>query len=175
MDKEQAYAILTSGHKYEHCQWDSACMRRVVGRGFCSTHRAYAFRLAEIEPRQIAKRGEGHLKPDGYRKVWDKTQKRVIPYHHKVMQEHLGRPIREDESVHHRNGNRDDNRIENLELWTGHQPRGQRVIDQVKWAEEILSRYRQEIDDGLLDRPVSDGAIPEDAGREVRSHTAASD
>jgi hypothetical protein len=120
-------------------------------------------------------RVEGNLKPDGYRKVWDSTQKRVIPYHHKVMQEYLGRSIRPDESVHHRNGNRDDNRIENLELWTGHQPRGQRVIDQVQWAEEILLRYRQEIEDGLLDGPVFNGSIPENAGREVHSYPTASD
>lgn len=40
-------------------------------------------------------------------------------YEHVVMMmEHLGRPLRDDEEIHHRNGNREDNRLENLELTT---------------------------------------------------------
>ena len=50
-------------------------------------------------------------------------------------------PLFPDESVRHRNGVRDDNRPENLELWTRPQPPGIRVTDAVAWAYEILRRY----------------------------------
>ncbi len=71
------------------------------------------------------------------------TKKGYILEHRRVMQEHLGRALLPNENIHHINGVRDDNRIENLELWVKSQPPGQRVDQIVQWAKEILAFYEK--------------------------------
>lgn len=63
------------------------------------------------------KGGWRYVGKDGYVKLGQGTVR--ILEHRKVMEEAIGRPLFDHETVHHINGNRADNRIENLQLWSG--------------------------------------------------------
>jgi hypothetical protein len=68
--------------------------------------------------------------------------KREYVYEHrKVVEEFLGRPLRREETVHHKNGNRQDNRLENLELWSSRHGKGQRVSEKIDFCKSFLQDY----------------------------------
>lgn len=100
--------------------------------------------------KKISTKGSGYRAKSGYRFIHRKGHPNAnaqgsLAEHVYVMSEHIGRPLKKHESVHHRNGIRDDNSIENLEIWTRAQPSGQRLEDKINWAKKFLSEYGFEI------------------------------
>jgi hypothetical protein len=126
------------------CQEDS-CENIAEKRNWCATHYRQFHRYRSTQP--IRKATGRYFDPrTGYVQVKapgnPEAKRNGWGFEHRiVMSDHLGRPLWPDEQVHHINGVRDDNRIENLELWSKSQPSGQRVEDKLSWALEMIERY----------------------------------
>ena len=118
------------------CQIDS-CGGPVKARRMCNAHLSRWYKRGNTE---LIYKGF-HVASDGYVKVKDKVKKKTVLQHRMIMEQHLGRDLLPTENVHHINGNRADNRIENLELWNTRQPKGQRIPDKIEYAIEILKLY----------------------------------
>lgn len=122
------------------------CDGNYHARGWCYRHyerwKSYGDPLA---PLRRNRDGEGYrgLNHDGY--VVLKLRGKTILEHRTVMEEILGRALLPDETVHHKNGVRDDNRPENLELWVSTRS-GQRVSDLVAF---VVEHYRADVEAAL--------------------------
>ena len=123
------------------------CGRKTKAKGLCGTHYQYLKRYGNATPdlKEVGGQLKNTLykskKSNGYVQFWDRDSQRVMFEHRLVMERHLGRRLERHENVHHLNGIRDDNRIENLELWTTWQPAGQRITDKLAWAREFIACY----------------------------------
>jgi hypothetical protein len=117
------------------------CDKKSKSKGYCGAHYERWKRWGDPLAGRYNNEN-GHTNKQGYRIIT--RNGKPIKEHRYVMEQFLGRPLLPTENVHHRNGVRDDNRLENLELWLTSQTPGQRICDVVEYAKEILRRYEPE-------------------------------
>jgi len=132
--------------------------RRNTGltRGLCIQCYGKAHRKGALDKHPKVSRGferelwSKALTVDNYVNI--KTPNGIIAEHRWVMEQHLGRRLVSGETVHHINGDRQDNRIENLELWASQHPYGQRVTDIIAY---VATHHREAILAALADQNVA--------------------
>ena len=149
---------------------DKTCVCAVCGTVFDRPHgktRAYCSRACANRARAVGMKkptitldarviGDTVKSTSGYLMV--RMNGKKVMQHRLVMEQVIGRALLPHERVHHKNGDRQDNRPENLELWTGEgtskkDPAGVRVVDKVldllgsltKAEREKVARRQEEL------------------------------
>lgn len=137
--------------RYQFGRWNEF----VEACGF-DTYKPYLSELAQ-QNRNKAKRGKrstnwkgGRQKNNGYINIWNPEHPNAgkngyVAEHRMIMSNYLGRPLKREENIHHVDGDRANNDIDNLELWSKAQPAGQRVTDKLEWAINFLKEYGYEV------------------------------
>lgn len=99
-----------------------------------------------LERGYISRGGKGYLNKNGYVYIYRKGHPNAknsgyLMEHRLIMSEYLGRPLLDKETVHHKNGIKNDNRIENLELFSQNHGPGEKVVDKIEDCIKFLKKY----------------------------------
>jgi hypothetical protein len=131
------------------------CDRDAVHDGLCYTHydRKRTTQPGWDRPiREKGADGNGWIS-NGYKMIYRDGVRRGD--HLWIAEKLLGHALRDGENVHHKNGNRADNRTDgpfeltpegkllsgNLEVWSTKQPAGQEIGPKLDWAFELIGDY----------------------------------
>jgi hypothetical protein len=128
-------ASFCNSHYYSiremRCDKDGCYNGRAKGLLECLTH---------ADPRRFSR----ILNRDGYVVIRYTGGERVLE-HRLVMAQIKNRELLPEETVHHKNGIRHDNRPENLELMVGAHGKGQRPEDMIEWHREQLRKLEADL------------------------------
>lgn len=130
-----------------------SCSCKQCGAPFIRPHgkqQVYCSRRCSMLSRGGSKANGAYRHPEGHELrhssgyIQQKVNGKWVMQHRLVMEQVIGRQLKATERVHHKNGKRDDNRPENLELWTGvgqskKDPYGVRLVDKVMDMIESLN------------------------------------
>lgn len=127
-----------------HCTVEG-CDRKYRSLGLCAMHYQRVRKGKDVGPVGSHFTGRGSATKAGYRRLrkYDETGGKTgwVLIHRKVMADHLGRALLAHETVHHKDGDRENNEIDNLELWSHRHGPGQRVSDRIEFAQSFLTEY----------------------------------
>lgn len=122
------------------------CSRICQGKAFSKNVRGTKYIFKNGKRKRISKKdskkylfiGKKEIRRGGYIHIWN--GKTWIPEHRNIMEIYLKRKLEKGEAVHHRNGDKTDNRIENLQLLTSyrHSP-----FVETKHSEDICFLLKQ--------------------------------
>ena len=143
----QNHGRITDGESRINICKNGECDKPARAQGLCRRHRRWLDITGDYN-KAPDRKWKPYAERDGYVFVRVNDGEfyldKWIQEHRVVMANHIGRELDSHEQVHHINGDRRDNRIENLELWSTSQPAGQRIEDKTAWAKEILGLYDPE-------------------------------
>lgn len=122
------------------CSVNDCDNKATAARGWCHTHYERWRRTGTPTPEPRRPQGHKRITKQGYVLVHSGGCAPVDTEHRLMWEARYG-PLLPGQNVHHKNGNRADNRYENFEIWDTTQPAGQRPEDKVEFAIQMLERY----------------------------------
>lgn len=160
MPKMKDYTVVVSvdGHKFKRATDDRSSTGAViwiVSCGFCGKDfKAAPHRLINSSGGWKRSCGclraaisQGVIDKNNYRsieKVGPNGGKIIVLEHRHIVENHIGKKLLPNQNIHHINGLRWDNRIENLEIWDTAQPSGQRPADKLHHSYEMIILYSED-------------------------------